>query len=279
MIGAGLVGSVMVPVIAAAVTPAGTAAPAAAAEVEHLDPAEVVDLEFFIARAEQWSDARSNAQADAIERARQLVSAGASATSPSGADPADAASDTPVSGVTALAAGDAVSVANTPSDDGATGWLDALGYEDDHEHDHDHDEAGSLPAADSGAGSESANDEQIAEAAPATAPATTAAPVTVPAVTSEVVPLPAGTTEEQWHALRECESNQNYSIVNRTGKYRGAYQFSVRTWNWVAEMHYPHLAGVDPALATPPDQDRMAYKLYEINGWSPWPVCRTRLPG
>ena len=92
------------------------------------------------------------------------------------------------------------------------------------------------------------------------------------------IEIPAGTTEEQWHALRECESTQNYQALNPTGQYRGAYQFSIRTWNWVAGMHYPELEGVDPADASREDQDKMAYRLYEINGWNPWPTCKKRLP-
>ena len=91
-------------------------------------------------------------------------------------------------------------------------------------------------------------------------------------------PIPAGTTEAQWHALRQCESTQNYRAISSSGRYRGAYQFSIRTWNWVAEMHYPELVAVDPINASPPDQDKMAYKLYEINGWDPWPTCKKRLP-
>ena len=43
-------------------------------------------------------------------------------------------------------------------------------------------------------------------------------------------------------------------------------------------MHYPELVAVDPIDASPPDQDKMAYKLYEINGWDPWPTCKKRLP-
>ncbi len=111
-----------------------------------------------------------------------------------------------------------------------------------------------------------------------TAPSTT---TTEPSTTStEAVrhSIPAGTTEEQWHALRQCESTQNYRAISSSGRYRGAYQFSIRTWNWVAEMHYPDLVGVDPIDASPPDQDKMAYKLYEINGWDPWPTCKKRLP-
>ena len=114
-----------------------------------------------------------------------------------------------------------------------------------------------------------------------TAAATTAAAEPPPPSTAAGAvehPIPAGTTEEQWHALRQCESTQNYRAVSRSGRYRGAYQFSIRTWDWVAGMHHPDLVGVDPIDASPSDQDKMAYQLYEINGWDPWPTCRRRLP-
>ena len=122
-------------------------------------------------------------------------------------------------------------------------------------------------------------------------PATTAAPTTTTTTTTTTTApptssespavehsIPEGTTEAQWHALRECESTQNYRAVSVSGRYRGAYQFSVRTWNWVAGMHYLDLVGVDPRDASPSDQDKMAYKLYDINGWDPWPTCKKRLP-
>ena len=114
-----------------------------------------------------------------------------------------------------------------------------------------------------------------------TSTTTTTTTTTEPPATEEgdvEHPIPAGTTEAQWHALRQCESTQNYRAISSSGRYRGAYQFSIRTWNWVAEMHYPDLVGVDPIDASPPDQDKMAYKLYEINGWDPWPTCKKRLP-
>jgi hypothetical protein len=113
----------------------------------------------------------------------------------------------------------------------------------------------------------------------ATTTTTTTEPPTTTTEDGEIkLPIPAGTTEAQWHALRQCESTQNYRAISSSGRYRGAYQFSIRTWNWVAEMHYPDLVGVDPIDASPPDQDKMAYKLYEINGWDPWPTCKKRLP-
>ena len=137
--------------------------------------------------------------------------------------------------------------------------------------------------------------EELANQARTTTSTTTAPPTTQPPPTTEPAtttepptsttedpaiehPIPAGTTEAQWHALRQCESTQNYRAISVSGRYRGAYQFSIRTWDWVAGKHYPDLVGVDPIDASPSDQDKMAYKLYEINGWDPWPTCKKRLP-
>ena len=90
-------------------------------------------------------------------------------------------------------------------------------------------------------------------------------------------PTPAdsggGPTEAQWAALRNCESGGDYTILNPNGLYRGAYQFSVATWNWVAGQFRSDLVGVDPAAAAPADQDAMALALYSLNGASPWPTC------
>jgi hypothetical protein len=77
--------------------------------------------------------------------------------------------------------------------------------------------------------------------------------------------------------LRACESGGNYGAVSRTGTYRGAYQFSRTTWNSVARSHYPHLQGVDPAVAAPHDQDRMARALWATAGRGQWPHCGKRV--
>ncbi len=77
--------------------------------------------------------------------------------------------------------------------------------------------------------------------------------------------------------LRQCESNGNYHIVSASGAYRGAYQFHRSTWNAVASRHYPHLVGVDPAAASPYDQDRMARALWSEQGRRPWPHCGRRV--
>jgi len=89
--------------------------------------------------------------------------------------------------------------------------------------------------------------------------------------------LPPGPSPSQWEALRQCESNGNYAITNPSGKYRGAYQFDRSTWNSVAERYAPNMVGVDPAAASPADQDGMAFALYTERGASPWPHCGRHL--
>ncbi len=80
-----------------------------------------------------------------------------------------------------------------------------------------------------------------------------------------------------WAALRNCESSGNYAAVSASGTYRGAYQFARSTWDSVARSNHPHLVGVDPASASPADQDAMALALYRSSGSSPWPSCGRHL--
>ena len=94
----------------------------------------------------------------------------------------------------------------------------------------------------------------------------------------DTAPDADGPTDIQWEALRFCEATGDYGAVNPTGKYRGAYQFSRQTWDWIAGLHHDHLVGVDPATAAPRDQDRMARALYDLRGRGQWPVCGRYLP-
>lgn len=73
-------------------------------------------------------------------------------------------------------------------------------------------------------------------------------------------------TAEQWAELRHCEATGNYEITNFSGKYRGAYQFDIPTWESVGGVG-------DPAAATPEEQDLRAALLYQQRGSSPWPFC------
>jgi hypothetical protein len=108
-------------------------------------------------------------------------------------------------------------------------------------------------------------------------PEVPAGPATPPQVNGRVPPPADGPTAAQWDAVRKCESTHNYAAVSPTGLYRGAYQFSQQTWDWVAGIHWPHLVGIDPVDAEPAWQDVMAYTLYAMRGWDQWPICGKNL--
>ena len=76
-----------------------------------------------------------------------------------------------------------------------------------------------------------------------------------------------------WRALRECESSNNYGLVDATGVYHGAYQFTTRTWNRLAASLDPSLVGVLPSEASALSQDAVAVYLWSEAGSSRWPEC------
>ncbi len=256
---------------------------------EAVAPANGFPLSSFSDRAEMWADARRFNREQAVDYAQELAELNRNTTT----------STIPSS----------LAVSPNSSDDTVTTIIDANNneeadnYEDLNIDDTDNDAINSVVVSDDSSNEDIAVVEVTATttttvaplpANPEPPPTSVAAfashteapsPTTTTTATVETVsrsqvghPLPAGTTAEQWDALRFCESTHNYQAVSSTGRYRGAYQFSVRTWNWVAGMHYEDLVGVDPKDASPSDQDKMAYKLYEIYGWDPWPTCKKRLP-
>jgi len=72
--------------------------------------------------------------------------------------------------------------------------------------------------------------------------------------------------------VRNRESGGNYGVYNSGGSgAAGAYQFMSGTWNSIAASSgRPDLVGVDPAQASPADQDAMAQALYAQQGAAPW---------
>ncbi|HEV7526163.1 MAG TPA: hypothetical protein VGP92_14420 [Acidimicrobiia bacterium] len=69
----------------------------------------------------------------------------------------------------------------------------------------------------------------------------------------------------------ESDMAGGYRAVSPDGVYRGAYQFLRSTWNNVARAAgRPDLVGVDPAAATPADQDQIALFLFQHGGSGPW---------
>ncbi len=90
-----------------------------------------------------------------------------------------------------------------------------------------------------------------------------------------VAPEPAAVQTDGWAALRNCESGGNYAI-NTGNSFYGAYQFTIGTWNAVADIIDPTWVGTRPDLASPAVQDQMAYALRHTiawGGWQHWPVC------
>ncbi len=82
-------------------------------------------------------------------------------------------------------------------------------------------------------------------------------------------PATAATRDDPWYRLRMCESGGNYGINTGNGYY-GAYQFDAGTWHAYGGTGLPH-------QNSKAEQDRVAKRLYQARGWSPWPACSRKL--
>lgn len=79
-------------------------------------------------------------------------------------------------------------------------------------------------------------------------------------------------TSRAYRIVRHCESTDNYRAVSRTGKYRGGWQMDAPFWATYGGLAYASR----PELATPLEQDLVAYAGYLARGWRPW-SCRSNL--
>ena len=114
----------------------------------------------------------------------------------------------------------------------------------------------------------------VAAAPPSTTTTTVAAPSTPPAP-PDYSPARPGVSPHHDDPFLACvrrrESGGNYGAVNPSGPYLGAYQFLQSTWNvTAAHAGRGDLVGVPPNLASPYDQDEMAWALYQWQGKGPW---------
>ena len=71
--------------------------------------------------------------------------------------------------------------------------------------------------------------------------------------------------------IKHRESDGQYNVVNRSSGAAGAYQFMPGTWdNNARTAGRTDLVGVNPADASPADQDAMAHQLLATQGLGPW---------
>lgn len=73
-----------------------------------------------------------------------------------------------------------------------------------------------------------------------------------------------------WSALGACESGNNPSKHSPSGRYHGAFQFSLDTWHSMGMSGDPHNYSYAEQLA-------VAKRLQARSGWGQWPTCARRL--
>ena len=90
---------------------------------------------------------------------------------------------------------------------------------------------------------------------------------------SAVRPRPRYTgpvTDETFAALSRCEAGGRPTAISRSGKYFGAFQFSLATWHGVGmtgnPIDYPYEVQLEAAK-----------RLQARSGWGQWPVCSRKL--
>jgi hypothetical protein len=70
--------------------------------------------------------------------------------------------------------------------------------------------------------------------------------------------------------LSWCESGGRANAVSRSGKYLGAFQFSLQTWHGIGMAGSPIDYPYDVQLEA-------AKRLQARSGWGQWPVCARKL--
>lgn len=104
-------------------------------------------------------------------------------------------------------------------------------------------------------------------------PTTDTSPAPQAPMLADPPPHPIDNPDGFLACVRNRESGGDYTIHELTGQSSaaGAYQFLPSTWDSTAtEAGRPDLVGIDPANASPADQDAMAQFLYATQGAAPW---------
>lgn len=71
--------------------------------------------------------------------------------------------------------------------------------------------------------------------------------------------------------MRQRESHGDYTAVDPSGTYMGAYQIYQGGWDSTARsMGRSDLVGVRPNHASPASQDAVALQMLRLNGTRPW---------
>lgn len=81
---------------------------------------------------------------------------------------------------------------------------------------------------------------------------------------------PANVGGDVWGALARCESGGRADAVSRSGKYFGAFQFSLQTWRGIGMSGSPIDHPYEVQLGA-------AQRLQARSGWGQWPTCARRL--
>ncbi len=114
---------------------------------------------------------------------------------------------------------------------------------------------------------------------PETVPTTTTTlappppPPTVPPRASRSIVRPRYTgpiTDDVFIRLSWCESGGRPDAVSRSGKYLGAFQFSLATWHGIGMPGSP----IDYPFEV---QLEAAKRLQARSGWGQWPTCARKL--
>ncbi len=81
----------------------------------------------------------------------------------------------------------------------------------------------------------------------------------------------SGYSGDVLECIKHRESRGQYDVVNSSSGAAGAYQFMPGTWdNTARSAGRTDLVGVNPANASPADQDAMAHQLMNTQGLGPW---------